>query len=81
MNQYHDALNALELDHLRFQMAAIPHLIVHWKMFVLALKYKQWNEAMGQIPRMLLALPGSWFKLAPKGNVGTIRMGIFEKKE
>lgn len=81
MNQYQEALKKLEADHLRYQFKAIPHLVVHWKMFVLAVKFKDWHEASGQIPRMLLALPGSWLNLAPKGNVGTVRMGIFEKKD
>lgn len=55
------------------------HLLVHLEMFWLAVKYRQWGEVLGQIPRIILAVPGSLLKLAPAGNVGSTRMGIFEK--
>lgn len=77
---YQSQLQLLEEEHLKFQPYAWPHLVNHFRMFKLALRYGDYKEALGQIPRMILAMPGSWLGLAPKGNVGTTRMGIFEKK-
>lgn len=77
---YDERLLLLEDAHLISQPFAIAHIYVHWEMFKLALKWKQWNEAIGQIPRLLLAMPGSWLGKAPRGNVGSTKMGIFEEK-
>lgn len=77
---YYAALECLEQAHLKSQPFAIPHFIVHFEMFKLALHFKQWKEVMGQIPRLILAMPGSWLGKAPKGNVGSTKMGIFEEK-
>ena len=78
---YEEALAELENEHLEYQSKASLHTHVHWKMFLLALRFKNWNEALGQIPRLILAAPGSLLGKAPKGNVGSTKMGIFEKKE
>jgi hypothetical protein len=78
---YSEALDSLEKAHLVAQPYAWPHLIVHWKMLMLACKYKNWHEFLGQIPRLILAIPGSLSGKAPKGNVGSTRMGIFEEKK
>jgi hypothetical protein len=79
-NTYQEKLTNLEKSHLEAQPYAIPHLLVHWKMFKLALEYIVWGEIFGQIPRLILAMPGSWLGKAPKGNVGSTKMGIFEEK-
>jgi len=78
---YESDLKLLEDEHVRIQLKAIPHFIVHWKMLMLALKFKQWNEFLGQIPRLILAIPGSLTGKAPKGNIGSTKMGIFEVKK
>jgi hypothetical protein len=80
-SNYSDALDSLEQAHIVAQPSAWPHLIVHWKMLMLAWKYKNWHEFIGQIPRLILAIPGSLSGKAPKGNVGSTRMGIFEEKK
>jgi hypothetical protein len=49
-------------------------------MFKLAFNYKQCSEALGQMPRLILAMPSSWLGMAPRGNVGSTKMGIFEEK-
>ncbi len=67
----------LERAHILSQSFAISHVYVHWKMFVLALRTKDFPELMGQIPRLLLAGPGSLFNRAPKGNTGRSNVGIF----
>ncbi len=73
-------MEVLEKEHLLFQLKSIRHFHVHWKMLRLALKYKNWNEFWGQIPRLILAIPGSLTGKAPRGNVGSTRMGIFEER-
>jgi len=77
---YLEALKCLEEAHLISQPFAIPHFIVHFEMFKLALQFREWKEVLGQVPRLFLAMPGSWLGKAPKGNVGSTRMGIFEEK-
>ncbi len=78
---YEKALLLLEEAHLIAQPKAWPHFYVHWKMFLLALEFKNGHEFLGQIPRLILAIPGSLLGKAPKGNVGSTRMGIFEVKK
>ncbi len=78
---YEKAMSLLEEAHLIAQPKALPHLSVHWKMFLLAYKYRNWNEFLGQIPRLFLAVPGSLSGKAPQGNVGSTKMGIFEVKK
>ncbi len=78
---YKDALTFLEEAHLLAQPLSIPHFYVHWKMLLLALEFKVWDEFFGQIPRLFLAIPGSLLGKAPKGNVGSTKMGIFEEKK
>lgn len=81
MDGYESALSLLEEAHVCSQPFALPHFKVHWEMFKLALKFKVWHEVMGQIPRLILAIPGSLMGRAPKGNVGSTKMGIFEVKK
>lgn len=78
---YLNALDKLEKAHLKAQAHAWPHLMVHVEMLKLAYEYRVWSEFVGQIPRILLAMPGSWLGKAPKGNVGSTKMGIFETKD
>ncbi len=78
---YDKALAFLEEAHLLAQPYAGPHFYVHWKMFKLALEFKEWREVLGQVPRLILAVPGSLLGRAPKGNVGSTKMGIFEEKK
>lgn len=80
LSGYDSALSILEKAHLLFQPNAWQHFYTHWLMFKLALRNKVFKEVIGQIPRLILAIPGSWLGKAPRGNVGTTRMGIFEEK-
>lgn len=67
----------LERAHILSQSFAISHIYVHWKMFAFAFKTQDFRELIGQIPRLLLAGPGSLFNRAPKGNTGRSKVGIF----
>lgn len=64
--------------HILGQFFVLPHLRVHWVMFKLGLRTLNKNEILGQIPRLILAAPGSFFKKVPKGNTGLSSVGIFE---
>jgi hypothetical protein len=77
---YDERLLLLEKAHLEAQPLAVPHFLVHWEMFKLAIEYRVFGEVFGQIPRLILAMPGSWLGKAPKGNVGSTKMGIFEER-
>lgn len=77
---YEKRLGLLEKAHLISQIYALEHLMVHWHMFLLAIEFRNTQEFLGQIPRLLLAMPGSWFGRAPKGNIGSTKMGIFEER-
>lgn len=78
---YETNLSLLEEAHLHSQPYAYLHLLVHWEMFKLALRHGVWKEVIGQVPRLILAIPGSLFGKAPKGNIGSTKMGIFEVRE
>ena len=84
MNWHHpfeENLHFLESAHLVSQPYAFLHFLVHWEMFKLAIRHLVWPEILGQIPRLILAIPGSVFGKAPKGNIGSTKMGIFEIRE
>ncbi|HWE24375.1 MAG TPA: DUF6010 family protein, partial [Myxococcales bacterium] len=61
------AWRALERAHVLSQLYAMPHLRVHWLMAAFALRHGDLRELLGQIPRLLLAAPGSWTGRAPLG--------------
>lgn len=73
-----DAWKSLERAHILGQFFWKEHFYIHILMFTLSLKTFNFKEAVGQISRLLLAIPGSLLRKAPKGNVGTIRVGIFK---
>lgn len=54
------------------------HFYIHLRMLILALSAFDLRETVGQIARLVLAIPGSLLRIAPKGNVGSTRVGIFE---
>lgn len=78
---YNLHLEKLEEEHILSQPKAWPHFLVHWEILKLAAAHRVWNEFFCQIPRLILAMPGSWLGKAPKGNVGSSKMGIFESRE
>ena len=72
-----EAWNRLERAHVLSQAHAGPHVRVHLSMAAFALRRRDLAELLGQIPRILLAAPGSWTGRAPRGNTGGARVGIF----
>lgn len=73
-----DEWNHLERAHILGQFFALKHLHVHVLMIEYSIRHKIVREFFGQIPRIILAVPGSILKLAPKGNTGGADVGIFE---
>ncbi|MCY1076844.1 DUF3703 domain-containing protein [Archangium lansingense] len=71
------AWTLLERAHILSQAHAGPHLWVHWRMFTFAWRRRNMHELLGQVPRLLLAGPGSLLGRAPLGNTGGASVGIF----
>lgn len=71
------AWTSLERAHILSQAHAGPHIRVHCAMFTFAWRTRNPRELLGQIPRMLLAGPGSLLGRAPLGNTGGANVGIF----
>lgn len=74
---YSASWNHLERAHILGQYFIIPHVETHWLMFLLAIRTANLKELIAQIPRLILAAPGSMTGKAPKGNPGSARVGIF----
>jgi len=77
-NNFELAWKLLEDAHIFSQPIISSHLFVHWQMLRLAMKNRDVNESIGQVNRLLLAMPSTMFRLYPKGNNGRVTMGIFE---
>lgn len=77
-SDFETAWKHLARAHIIGQYFAGPHLLTHVLMFRLGFKTQNLTEIFGQIPRLILAAPGSWFKKAPKGNTGLSNVGIFQ---
>jgi hypothetical protein len=67
----------LERAHILSQSSAWRHLCVHFAMFVFAISRREFREAVGQLPRMILAAPSSLLGRAPRGNTGRANVGMF----
>lgn len=75
------AWKRLERAHVLSQAHAWPHVSVHLRMAGFAFRQRDLAEFLGQIPRVLLAGPGSWTGRAPRGNTGGADVGIFTPME
>ena len=71
----------LERAHVLSQAYAWPHVCVHGRMLGFAWRRRDGRELLGQLPRLLLAAPGSWTGRAPRGNTGGADVGIFMPME
>lgn len=78
---YSGAWMRLERAHILSQTHAWPHVHVHLRMASFAWRRRDLSELLGQIPRILLAAPGSWSGRAPRGNTGGASVGIFTPME
>jgi hypothetical protein len=76
---------AIQVEHSAFQKKADQdgrlawdHVRIHGMMLFYGAKQCDWTEGFGQITRILVAAPGSWFKSAPTGNSGRARVGLLQ---
>lgn len=73
-----DAWSQLERAHILSQPFAGLHIKVHARMLSRAWRDRKWRELLGQLPRLVLAGPGSLFGRYPRGNRGTTAISMFE---
>ena len=78
---YDTCFHHLKRAHILGQGTAWTHVETHWWMFKLARARKDRREITGQIIRIILAVPSSLLKLAPKGNTGGANVGLFQKMD
>lgn len=71
------AWKALGRAHVLSQAYALAHFRVHALMFGMAWRRRAFREVVGQVPRLILAVPGSLLGRAPAGNTGGADVGIF----
>ena len=67
---YHKSWQYLERAHILGQPYALEHTIVHWKMLCFALRIKNVQEIIGQLPRLLVGGIKSFGGKIPLGNTG-----------
>lgn len=63
--------------HIISQPYAGLHILVHWRMLILATKQKSSLEIIGQIVRLIVAGPGSIIGRYPVGNIGRSHVNMF----
>ena len=78
LNNVSYAWKNLEEAHVLSQPYALWHVLVHFKMLVLALKTDDLSEIWGQFLRIMVAAPGSWLGKYPLGNTGRSDVSMFK---
>lgn len=73
-----EAWQHLERAHILSQPFPGLHVKVHVRMLGRAFRDRKWREFFGQLPRLLLAGPGSFFGRYPLGNRGTTVISMFQ---
>ena len=71
----------LERAHIVAQARLSPHCRSHWKMLVFAVHLRDWDEAVGQIARLLLAPISNLTGRLPAGNTGRANVSAFARAE
>ena len=71
------AWHHLERAHILAQMELGPHCRSHWRMLRLALRTRDWREALGQLVRLALAPVGNLSGRLPVGNTGRADVSAF----
>jgi hypothetical protein len=68
----------LERAHILSQPMARPHLLTHQRMFGAAWRRRDGREIVGQLVRLLLAVPGTLSGRYPVGNTGGADVSAFK---
>ncbi len=71
----------LERAHIIGQYHPFSHFGSHFRMMMFAIKNKDINEFLGQVPRLLGGWIGSLFNRIPVGNTGGANVPIFALME
>ncbi len=71
----------LERAHIIGQYHPISHFGIHFRMLVFAIRVRDRNEFLGQIPRLLVGWIGSLFNRIPVGNTGGANVHILAPME
>lgn len=66
----------LERAHVLSQAYVWPHVWVHVRMLLAAVRRRDLREVARQLARIVVAAPGSWLGRAPLGNTGGADVGI-----
>ncbi|MBK8398514.1 MAG: DUF3703 domain-containing protein [Leptospiraceae bacterium] len=70
------AWSYLERAHVIGQYHPIPHFAIHFRMLVFGIRKGNFNEILGQIPRLAVGWIGSLFNRIPVGNTGGANIHI-----
>lgn len=73
------AQNLFEEAHVLGQTHTIRHTRSHWAFVRWSLRFGDWREAIGQVPRLFAAVLFTWLWV-PLGNTGSTRMGPFQRR-
>lgn len=76
---YEQAMRHLERAHVLGQRFVASHVLVHWRMFRIAVARQELGAALGQIARIVLGALGSAVGVLPVGNTGGSDVGMFRK--
>lgn len=71
----------LERAHIIGQYHPVSHFAIHFRMLVFAIRIRDINEFLGQIPRLLVGWIGSLFNRIPVGNTGGANVHILALME
>lgn len=81
LEQWLFAWRHLERAHILGQPWAVEHTLVHWKMLRFGMQIKNWNEVLGQLPRLILGGIKSFVGKIPVGNTGGTNVPALEPME
>jgi hypothetical protein len=76
LSDFDESWRRLERAHVLSQLSAWLHTHNHVAMLVLALRTREWREALGQVVRVLVSGAASSLGVAPSGNPGRTRVGL-----
>jgi hypothetical protein len=76
---YDTAMRHLEVAHILGQYFTLPHLRVHWLMFLVACARRRPADAIGQLIRLALGVLGNAVGVLPTGNPGSSDVNMFRK--
>jgi hypothetical protein len=80
INDHNSCFKHLGRAHIISQLRWFHHFYVHFLMFEYAWRRKDYKEVRGQFLRLVVTIPGHFFKKLPTGNIGWSTIGLRETK-